>query len=184
MRKARNACSRARCRCLNVPALGTWQEAPSHPTQPYAPVRDPPRRSAPYGAGRHSRHIMRPEALMTRRTFFALVCALSIASLPLRAGSSPARAKLGMVDHAERHRLANRLRGHQERRQRDRCCGRDRIRDGGHASDRRQHRRRRLHRLSARQRRADGLRLPRSRPVAVVTGDVADRRQVRLREAP
>src|SRR3989337_1420505 len=40
---------------------------------------------------------MRAEALMTRRTFFALACALSIASLTLQAGSSPARAKLGMV---------------------------------------------------------------------------------------
>ena len=38
----------------------------------------------------------------------------------------------------------------QERRQRRRRGRRDRVRAGGHASDRRQHRRRRLHRLSAR----------------------------------
>ena len=65
---------------------------------------------------------------MIRRAFFVLVTALSISSLTLQAGSTPSAREVGDGDHAERHRLTDRFRGHQERRQRHRCRGRDRIR--------------------------------------------------------
>ncbi|MBI3402417.1 MAG: gamma-glutamyltransferase [Acidobacteria bacterium] len=63
--------------------------------------------------------------------------------------------------HAKRNRVARRRRRDQGRRQRRGRCGRDRVRARRHASDRRQHRRRRLHGLPACQRRTGDVRLPR-----------------------
>ena len=120
---------------------------------------------------------------MIRRAFFVLVAALAISSLTLQAGSAPARAKLGMV--ITQSDIASQI-GFEVIKNGGNAIDAavaTGICHGGHASDRRQHRRRRLHRLSAGHRRAGGVRLPRSRPVALVTGDVAEGRQVRLRDA-
>ena len=86
---------------------------------------------------------------MNRRVF-VLALALVVASLSLQAGSAPARARTGMVVSQNGHRLGRRLAGDQGRRQRRRRRGRHRLRAGGHPSDRRQHRRRRVPRLPRR----------------------------------
>ena len=119
---------------------------------------------------------------MTRRLFLTLAAVLALSSLTIQAGSVPARAKLGMVITQNDVASQVGLQRHQERRQRHRRRRRDRLRAGGHASHRRQHRRRRLHRLPADHRRAGVVRFPRSRPRAIVAGDVAEGRQVRLRD--
>jgi hypothetical protein len=82
---------------------------------------------------------------MVRRVFLVLIAALAISSLTIQAGSVPHRARLGMV--ITQSDIASQV-------------GFDVIKSGGNAIDaahRRQHRRRRLHRLSSRQRRAGGV---------------------------
>ncbi len=121
---------------------------------------------------------------MTRRHFTLVLAALVLSSLTIQAGSTPQRARLGMV--ITQSDIASQI-GFQVIKNGGNAIDAavaTRLRPRGDAPDRRQHRRRRLHRLSPRHRRADGVRLPRSRAVALVTGDVVERRQVRRRAAP
>ena len=120
---------------------------------------------------------------MIRRALLASIATLAIASLTLEAGSAPQRARLGMV--ITQSDIASQI-GFNVIKSGGNAIdavGGHRLRARGDAPDRRQHRRRRLHRLSAGDRRAHVIRLPRSRSVAFVAGNVADRRQVRRREA-
>ena len=120
---------------------------------------------------------------MIRRRFLVSSRRLRLASLTLAGRLDAAARRLGMV--ITQSDIASQI-------------GFQVIKNGGNAidaavatafalavthPDRRQHRRRRLHRLPSRHRRADVVRLPRSRAVALVTGDVAEGRQVRLRHA-
>ncbi len=85
---------------------------------------------------------------MIRRRLSTTIAVLAVATLTLQAGSTPQRARLGMV--ITQSDIASQIgfKVIQERRQRHRCRRGHRVRAGGDASDRRQHRRRRLHRLS------------------------------------
>ena len=88
----------------------------------------------------------------TARWLVGLVVAVALQGVAWAASPEAVQGQHGMVASRSALASAGRRRHHAQRRQRDRCCGRNRIRAGGDVSGRRQSRRRRIHGDSSRRR--------------------------------